>query len=167
MLIKNIALYLLSLAIIFLITQAAFANIETIERDEEYNLIDNVRMILDEVKEKQAPINKDINNSNNQQLSDYPKAKIRILDKVKAYIIEQELEIGNPINIGRLTIKLNKCSYIEMKNKTESKALIEVFEQQKDYNHKIFFGWLLSSDPNISSIEHQIYDFALITCLAR
>jgi len=43
--------------------------------------------------------------------------------------------------------------------------LIEVFEEKVNQeNSRIFYGWLFSSSPSLSAMEHQIYDITAINC---
>lgn len=114
-------------------------------------------------KQKAVLYLKDIPNS---QFTNY--ARIQILDKIMAQTTEIDIKISEIYQFENLSILIHKCWQSNPEEKPENKTLITIKEYQRyENNHEniIFNGWMLSSSPSISSMEHVIYDITLIKCL--
>jgi hypothetical protein len=120
----------------------------------------------DQIQTKQADsvYLKDIPNN---QFTDY--ARIQILDKIMASSIEEDIKISEIYQFQNLSIVIHKCWKSKPEERPENKALITVKEYKKSTNEEnvVFNGWMLSSSPSISSMEHVIYDITLIKCLSK
>ncbi len=91
-------------------------------------------------------------------------AIIQVLDKITAKTSTQTLSVGKKQTVSKLTITIHKCWQSPLDKKPESKMLIEVQEQKSDKKQRIFYGWLISSSPSLSGLEHPIYDITAISC---
>lgn len=92
-------------------------------------------------------------------------AKIRFINKITAKSFTKNVEIGETIKFGELQISPLKCWKSYPEETPENKLLLKVFETNKNKEDKlIFYGWIFSSSPSISSIEHQTYDITLEDC---
>ncbi|MDX2083699.1 MAG: DUF2155 domain-containing protein [Rickettsiales bacterium] len=97
-------------------------------------------------------------------------AVIQVLNKITAKSSLLEIKISNSIKFGKLIITAHKCWQSSLDQKPESKILLEIFDiddENSDKNNAkkpIFFGWMFSSSPSISSLEHPIYDVTAISC---
>ncbi len=95
----------------------------------------------------------------------YGKAVLQILNKTTAKSSVVEVPIGGSTEMGQLSVKVNKCWQAPLDQKPDSRVLLEVFETKSDSTRKrIFFGWMISSSPSISSLEHPIYDVTVMSC---
>jgi len=95
----------------------------------------------------------------------YNKAVLQILNKTTAKSSVIELSVGEKIEIGQLSVKVNKCWQAPLDQKPDSRILLEVFETKSaGLAKRIFFGWMISSSPSISSLEHPIYDVTALSC---
>ena len=94
-------------------------------------------------------------------------AKFSILDKTTARIEKLELNLNDEEVLGSLTIVLKSCQNRPPDYLPESAAYVEIYDKlNKNYEEGtlIFSGWMFSSSPAISALEHPIYDIFLISC---
>jgi hypothetical protein len=100
-------------------------------------------------------------------------AVIQGLNKIIAKTSLLEIKIGDTIKFGKLNITVHKCWQSPLEQKPESKILLEIYdtasssEDDQSTRKRIFYGWMLSSSPSISGIEHPIYDITAIGCKNR
>ncbi|NBV05745.1 MAG: DUF2155 domain-containing protein [Proteobacteria bacterium] len=98
-------------------------------------------------------------------------AVIQALNKITAKTSLIEVKVGNTIKLGKLTVTVHKCWQSSLEQKPESKVLLEIFDensknhdQENQNKSRIFYGWMFSSSPSISALEHPIYDVTLVAC---
>jgi hypothetical protein len=99
-------------------------------------------------------------------LHDKNNATIQVLNKITAKAQYFKIPVKSSINHGTLTIKVNSCWQASPYDLSENKILLEISEKkigEKEYK-TIFNGWMFSSSPGISSLEHSIYDVVAINC---
>ena len=90
------------------------------------------------------------------------------LNKITAKTSEFNVKVGEKIEFGKLTIIVHKCWQSPLDQSPESKMLIEIFETDtKNVKNRIFYGWMFSSTPSISGLEHPIYDVTAIGCKSK
>ncbi len=111
-----------------------------------------------------------------------PTAILQGLNKVTGKTSELEIEVGKEMNFGKLIIKVKKCWKSPADQRPENKILLEIEKASSNQNllaedikietdqkinklgKTIFYGWMFSSSPSISSLEHPIYDITAIEC---
>ena len=94
-------------------------------------------------------------------------AQFSALDKITARIEKIELSLSDEEVLGSLTIILKSCQNRPPDYLPESAAYVEIYDKlNKNYEKGIliFSGWMFSSSPAISALEHPIYDIFLISC---
>ena len=94
-------------------------------------------------------------------------AQFSALDKITARIEKLELSLSDEEVLGSLTIILKSCQNRPPDYLPESAAYVEIYDKlNKNYEEGtlIFSGWMFSSSPAISALEHPIYDLFLISC---
>ena len=98
---------------------------------------------------------------------EYDYAEFKALDKITARINTLIIDLNSVSNLGTLTIKLRSCNTRPPNLSPDSAAYIEIYDsinnQSKDFE-LVFSGWMFSSSPAISSLEHPVYDISLISC---
>ena len=94
-------------------------------------------------------------------------AKLQTLDKITARILALDVARDNPERFGTLEILVHRCAYRPPEEAPEDAAFLTV----RDVGHDpslppklVFSGWIFSSSPAISGLEHAVYDVTLITC---
>lgn len=95
-------------------------------------------------------------------------ARLQTLDKITARISAIEVGLNNPERFGTLEILVDRCAYRPPEEPPENAAYLTI----RDVGHDtelppvtVFSGWIFSSSPAISGIEHAVYDVTLITCI--
>jgi hypothetical protein len=111
---------------------------------------------------------KKITQENSKRFTDF--SQIQALDKITAKTSLLNIKTGEEVEFGRLSIMVHKCWKAPLDQKPENKILLEVFESKylediEEYKkERIFYGWIFSSSPSISGIEHVIYDISAVKC---
>ena len=94
------------------------------------------------------------------------KMMIRGVDKITGHVSTVEATVGQSLEFGTLTIFPEKCLTKPQEEMPENAAFFRVFE--KDYEEKksiVFNGWMFSSNPALSAMEHPRYDIWLLYCI--
>lgn len=96
-------------------------------------------------------------------------AELQGLNKVTAKTSVIEAKIEEPVKFGNLLIIAHKCWQAPINQRPDSKILLEIFEVKHDTNgseikNRVFYGWLIASDPAVSALEHPIYDVTALNC---
>lgn len=96
-------------------------------------------------------------------------AIVQALNKTTGKTSVLELKVGDKTSFGTINILTHKCIQSPLDQKPENKILLEIFERKNDGSDKaneqrIFYGWMFSSSPSISGLEHPIYDIIAINC---
>ena len=91
-------------------------------------------------------------------------AKIQILNKITAKAKYINATIGDQITFANLKITISKCIKSSPYELSENKILMEIVEKKNGDYQMLFNGWMFSSSPAISSLEHAVYDIVAIEC---
>jgi len=93
-------------------------------------------------------------------------ATILALNKITAKHYTYNVKIGESIAFERLHVQVLSCWKSSPDEVPENKALLKIDETQVNKKDKrnIFYGWMFSSSPSLSSLEHPTYDIALMNC---
>ena len=97
----------------------------------------------------------------------FGKTTIGALNKVSGKVSKLIIEDDGEIFFGSLQIIAHTCTKSLPEEPPENKAFLEVWDIKYDQeNKKIFNGWMFSSSPSISALEHAVYDVWIIDCKA-
>ena len=93
-------------------------------------------------------------------------AVLQGLDKVTARISTIEADIGKPVTFGSLTITVRRCQRSRPDQKLERAAFLEIDDTDPATKQKTrkFSGWMFSSNPALSALEHPVYDVWVKDC---
>lgn len=93
-------------------------------------------------------------------------ATVQILNKITAKIKHLDVQVNSEKSFELITIKVLSCWKSSPYDLSENKILLEIFEKKAntEEHNKIFEGWMFSSSPAISTMEHPIYDVIAINC---
>tara|TARA_Y100001958_G_C21203651_1_gene529989 strand:+ start:372 stop:881 length:510 start_codon:yes stop_codon:yes gene_type:complete len=111
--------------------------------------------------------NKTIQNKKKQPLqSNTPHAVLIGLDKITAKSSKLIVNLDEVQNFGPLEIRILKCGKVNINNKVDDVAYMQVKDLTKGENEKVFIfnGWTFSSDPYLTPFDHAIYDLQLVNC---
>ena len=138
------------------ITTTPLINIEEIKPSFEELIDENENISLDKnLKEK-----KNIKNLKSSQ------AILIGLDKITAKSTKLIVGLDKSKRFGFLEIKILKCGKVEVNNKIDSVAYMQVKDLTKNENEQVFIfnGWTFASDPSLTPFDHAIYDIQLLNC---
>ena len=99
---------------------------------------------------------------------DGKKARLQALDKITARISTVEVPVGAARFYGTLEIPINRCAFHPPEVPPENAAFITVRDRGYDglAPKQVFSGWIFSSSPAVSALEHPVYDLTLLACFA-
>jgi hypothetical protein len=133
-------------------------------------LHEEIKEIKEEAIDKEVQIEQ-LENAYYKKISekDYTKeARIQALDKVTTHISTMVTPLEEAIRFRNLEITLLKCWKSPPEEEPENKALLSIHEYIPGEDKKeIFRGWIFSSSPAISTLEHPVYDITLLECLDK
>ena len=95
---------------------------------------------------------------------------LRTLDKVTAITKDYRVAVGDELRYGSLTISVKNCQKTPPEEIPETYAFIQIddltldSEREADKQERIFSGWMLSSSPAISALDHSVYDVWVLDC---
>ncbi len=94
-----------------------------------------------------------------------PTIVLQALDKVTARISVLTLPIDGMVKFGTLEITGRACEKAPPEEPPENAAFLEIVEVRRDEQpHKLFSGWMFSSSPGLSTLEHPVYDVRVLDC---
>lgn len=90
------------------------------------------------------------------------------LNKVTGHTSKLEAPVGTIMRFGTLEIVARRCWKSPPEERPENAGLLEVSELKAgEPGNRIFLGWMFSSSPGISSLEHAVYDITVLSCDAK
>ena len=94
------------------------------------------------------------------------KVLLQILDKITAKVSTLEINVNESINYGSLIIEVYACFKKPPEEVPEDYVLLKIYDQLSQNNNKLIFqGWMIRSSPDITPLEHPIYDLWLKDCI--
>jgi hypothetical protein len=90
-------------------------------------------------------------------------ASLRFLDKLTSETGDVTLSAGQVAQFGRLMVRLDECRYPTDDPTSDSEAHLTVVEAATQ--RPLFIGWMLSSSPALSALDHPRYDVWVLSCL--
>jgi hypothetical protein len=96
-----------------------------------------------------------------------PIAIMQGLDKITARVSRFEAPVGRPVTFGSLAILVRDCQKSAPEERPENAAFVEVGETRPGEGKvQLFSGWMFSSSPALSALDHPVYDVNLLECKA-
>jgi hypothetical protein len=96
-----------------------------------------------------------------------PTAVLQGLDKISAKVSQMEAPVGSAITFGTLSILVRDCEQSRPEDAPENAAFVQIYEKPPGEDTKrLFSGWMFSSSPALSGLEHPVYDVTLLACKA-
>ena len=94
-----------------------------------------------------------------------PLAQMQGLDKITARVSRFEAPVGKEVKFGSLSILVRDCQKSAPEDRPENAAFIEVGETKPgEGKAQLFSGWMFSSSPALSALDHPVYDVNLLEC---
>jgi hypothetical protein len=96
-----------------------------------------------------------------------PVALLEGLDKTTARVSEFLAPVGKPVEFGTLSIVVRDCEKNPPEDTPENAAFVQIYEVRKgEEKARLFSGWMFSSSPALSALEHPVYDITVLDCRA-
>jgi hypothetical protein len=100
-------------------------------------------------------------------MSPEPTAVLQGLDKTTARVSRFDAPVGTPVAFGTLSIVVRDCEKSAPEDRPENAAFLQVYENRPgEKQQRLFSGWMFSSSPALSALEHPVYDVTLLDCRA-
>ena len=89
----------------------------------------------------------------------------QILDKITTKVTSFEVDVNNNVLFESLNIEIYACHTNPPEEIPENFVLLKVFDNINLENSKLIYqGWMISSSPAATPLEHPIYDLWLKDC---
>lgn len=125
-------------------------------------------MALREVSIRKPDEAPPVKTQNKEQDIAYNTIVLRGLNKVTGSTSRLESPVGVVTRFGTLEIVARRCWKSPPDEQPENAGLLEVYELKPgEAPEKIFLGWMFSSSPGLSSLEHAVYDITVMSCESK
>lgn len=102
-----------------------------------------------------------------EEMTPEPIAVMQGLDKITARVSRFEAPVGKAVTFGTLSILVRDCQKSAPEERPENAAFIEIGETKPGEGKvQLFSGWMFSSSPALSALDHPVYDVNLLECKA-
>jgi hypothetical protein len=96
----------------------------------------------------------------------YTSVTLQGLDKVTARRQQIQANLGTVTSFGNLEIVPRACWQSPPDEQPDAAALLEIWQWKPGEKPSfVFYGWMFASSPGLSSLEHPIYDLAVLECV--
>jgi hypothetical protein len=89
-------------------------------------------------------------------------AELRILDKLTGQLTDADLPVGQSVTVGKLTVQMNECRYPASNQTADAEAHLTISDTA--VSAPVFTGWMISSSPALSALDHPRYDVWVMRC---
>jgi hypothetical protein len=95
------------------------------------------------------------------------RAELIILNKITAKSVRVNIALGEVRFFGNLSVEVHRCIKNPDPMDNNNFMLLSAFDHKiDDDNVSIFHGWMLSSNPSVSTVEHPVYEIFPVNCIA-
>ena len=92
-------------------------------------------------------------------------AEIRAIDRITGRSFILKVPLDEEVIFSNLVLNIKYCYRNPIDKEIENYAYLIV--KDKLINEQIFEGWMFSSSPSLSSLEHPINDIWLLNCINK
>ena len=90
--------------------------------------------------------------------------ELQILDKITTKVKSVEIGINENLKLGSLLIEIYACYKRPPEEIPEDFVLLKIFDELSENFSLIYQGWMISSSPAATPLEHPIYDVWVKNC---
>ena len=94
----------------------------------------------------------------------YGQVVLRGLDKVTGRLSTMTMNVGEKTTFGALDIYARVCYAHPPEETPENASFLEIVEKKEEGQLKLFSGWMFSSSPALSAMDHAVYDVWVLKC---
>ena len=93
-------------------------------------------------------------------------AVLQGLDKITARVSRMQVQIGDATSFGTLDIVVRACRSTRPEEAPENAAFLEISDRPPgEPKHEVFSGWMFSSSPAASALDHPVFDIWVLRCV--
>ena len=92
-------------------------------------------------------------------------AKLKLLNKTTNKVTQKTINVNSIIDWDSLNIQIYVCYSTPPEEIPEDYVLLEVKDTLIEEKEYIYRGWMISSSPDVTPLEHPIYDLWLEDCI--
>ena len=92
-------------------------------------------------------------------------ASFKLLNKTTNKVSQKNISVNSVVVWETLNIHVLYCASTPPTEIPEDYVLIDVYDEINNKNKNIYRGWMISSSPDITSLENPIYDLWLLDCI--
>lgn len=89
---------------------------------------------------------------------------LRGLDKITGRLSTMTVNVGEKTTFGALDIYVRVCYTHPPEETPENATYLDIVENKEEGQLKLFSGWMFSSSPALSAMEHAVYDVWVLKC---
>jgi hypothetical protein len=109
-----------------------------------------------------------IESSKDSPLMKMERAELIVLNKITAKSVKKAFSLGEIKFFGNLSIEVHKCVKSTDPFNANNLMLLTIFDNKiDDDNLSVFHGWIVSSNPSISTLEHPVYEVISVDCVSK
>lgn len=115
---------------------------------------------------KKSPAKKEVAEEKTEAAPlEYNTITLQGLNKVTGHISRLEGPLGVTLSFDNLEIVARRCWKAPPEERPENAALLDISELKTgEQPQRIFLGWMFSSSPGLSGLEHPVYDITVLSC---
>ena len=91
-------------------------------------------------------------------------ANFKLLDKISNKITQKTIAVNESDLMGTLNIEVYSCFTEPPGEIPEDYVLVSIMDSFQDVDESIYTGWMISSSPDVTPLEHPIYNLWLLGC---
>ena len=91
-------------------------------------------------------------------------ASFKLLNKTTNKVSTKDILVSSKISWETLNIEVLYCGSTSPTEIPEDYVLLDVYDTINNLNTNIYKGWMISSSPDVTSLENPIYDLWLVDC---
>ena len=91
-------------------------------------------------------------------------ASFKLLNKTTNKVSTKDILVNSKISWETLNIEVLYCGSTPPNEIPEDYVLIDVYDTINNENTNIYKGWMISSSPDVTSLQNPIYDLWLVDC---
>jgi hypothetical protein len=89
-------------------------------------------------------------------------ADLTVLDKIDAQASPLQIQVGQTVHYGSLTITVHGCYVRPPTMAPDATAWLDITDSRP--GAPSFHGWMLHAEPALATFEHPVYDVRLAGC---
>ena len=92
-------------------------------------------------------------------------ASFKLLNKTTNKVSSKDILVNSIISWETLRIEVLYCASTPPTEIPENYVLIDVYDLINQKENSIYKGWMISSSPDLTSLENPVYDLWLVDCI--